>query len=170
MKIKNDKQLNAKEQELLRKTAQSKIAKEAVKLALDIAEYKIHLANLKQTDVVEPEVKEELSFADQVMRDRLMNTNNILLVKGKEYVRGSDRHHNFRRAGEMERTNMPRALHGMLQKHIVNYYDMLDDIDKGIVHSDAMINERFGDIVTYFVLQESCIKQHNREKQNTCNK
>lgn len=100
-----------------------------------------------------------LSKEDAVIADRIEKTKHLLLVKGKEYVRNNDRLHNFRRAAEMQRSNMPRVLHGMVQKHIVSYYDMLDDIDQGKKVSKETIEEKLGDIIVYMHLQEVAIKE-----------
>lgn len=102
-------------------------------------------------------------FVTKVIQERMDLINKLLLIKGEEYVRGGDRLHNFRRGAEMERVNMPRALHGYLQKHLVSYLDMLDDLDKGKYVSHAVIDEKLGDILVYFFLQEATIKQHLAE-------
>lgn len=90
---------------------------------------------------------------------RLLKTQELLVIKGHEYVRNNDRFHNFNRTAAMNRETPTRALHGMLSKHIVSYLDMLDDIDKGIMPSDNTVNEKLGDILVYFHLQEALIKQ-----------
>lgn len=100
---------------------------------------------------------------ERIISERIEKTKHLLLVKGKEYVRGNDRLHNFRRASEMERRSMPRVLHGMLQKHLVSYLDMLDDIDAGKEVKEEVVNEKLGDIIVYFLLQEANIKQWNKK-------
>jgi len=104
--------------------------------------------------------EEPIPFVTKIIKERMDLINKLLLIKGEEYVRGGDRLHNFRRGAEMERVTMPRALHGYLQKHLVSYLDMLDDLDKGKYVSHSVINEKIGDILVYFFLQEATIKQH----------
>lgn len=113
--------------------------------------------------------KPQLSFEDTIINQRIEATRFLLIQKGAEYVRNNDRCHNFRRAAEIERTTMPRALHGMLQKHIVSYMDMLDDIDKGKLPADDLISEKLGDIIVYFHLQEAVIRKHKQETLNKQN-
>lgn len=36
---------------------------------------------------------------------------------------------------------------------------MLDDIDKGKLPSEDLVNEKFGDIINYFILQEAQFKK-----------
>lgn len=104
-----------------------------------------------------------MDAVERTISERIEKTKELLLVKGKEYVRGNDRLHNFRRASEMERKSMPRVLHGMLQKHLVSYLDMLDDIDAGKEVKEEVVNEKLGDIIVYFLLQEANIKQWNKK-------
>ena len=103
---------------------------------------------------------------DKVIRARLEKTQQLLLIKGKEYVRNNDRFHNFHRTAEMNRTTPTKALHGMLSKHITSYLDMLDDISNGIMPSEAIVDEKLGDILVYFHLQEALIKQTIKNKKN----
>jgi len=112
----------------------------------------------------QPIKKQPLSIVETIINNRLDKTKELLLIKGKEYVRNEDRLHHFRRASEMERKSMPRVLHGMLQKHLVSYYDMLDDVDNGKMPSESMVNEKIEDIVVYFLLQEAVIKETINKK------
>jgi len=99
--------------------------------------------------------KEPLSDFDKIVNDRLNKTRELLLVKGKEYVRGDDRFHNFVRAAEMNRTTPTRALHGMLTKHLVSILDITDSFDIKNYPSKELISEKIGDIITYLCLQEA---------------
>jgi hypothetical protein len=95
---------------------------------------------------------------DEIINARLEKTKQLLLVKGKEYIRGDDRFHNFNRTAAMNRETPTRSLHGMHSKHIVSILDMLDDIDKGLLPTESMVTEKFGDAIVYFLLQEAQIK------------
>lgn len=105
------------------------------------------------------EVKTPQFNFDKVVKARLDRCQELLLIKGKEYVRGDDRFHNFTRGSEMNRETPTRSLHGMLTKHLTSYLDILDDIDKGNMPSEALVEEKFGDIIVYFLLQEAQIKK-----------
>lgn len=123
-----------------------------------VKEY-VHLLDVEWAESQEKAEVITLSKEEQIIRDRIDKTIELMLVKGKEYQRNGDKLHNFRRAAEMQRSNMPRVLHGMVQKHLVSYYDMLDDIDLGKKISDDYIDQKIGDIVVYFLLQEVAIKE-----------
>lgn len=105
-----------------------------------------------------------ISPFEQAIQYRLTKTNELLLEKGREYVRGEDRFHNFVRAAEMNRETPTRALHGMLTKHLISMLDILDDIDKGILPTKEKVEEKFGDIVVYVMLQEALIKDKYLKK------
>lgn len=77
-----------------------------------------------------------------------------LTVKGKEYVRNDNPFHNFEKASSMKGITPYEALDGMLTKHMVSYYDMLNDIEQGKIPTKAYVDEKLGDIITYFILQK----------------
>lgn len=156
MQIKNDKQLKKAEQEL-EKLSKLSAVKKAGRLTSEIKEY---FKSQNKAQVTAPVVTED----QKIIQERMNRINHLLIVKGVEYVRGGDRLHSFRRGAEVLRTNMPRALNGYLLKHLVSYLDMLDDIDKGKLPSDSVIEEKLGDILVYFFLQEVTIKQHIKEE------
>jgi hypothetical protein len=96
-------------------------------------------------------------FFQKVLTDRIRKINEVLNVKSKEYSREGDRLHNFNRGGDM--TGKPRevVLHSFLLKHLISYFDIVDDIERGIYPTPQLIDEKLGDICTYIILQESAI-------------
>jgi len=122
-------------------------------------EVKKYLKLMAERFVEASENKPRLTKEESIIESRLADIRHTMIVKGKEYQRNGDKLHNFRRAAEMQRSNMPRVLHGMLQKHLVSYYDMLDDIDLGKKIKDEYISEKLGDILIYILLQEVAIKE-----------
>lgn len=88
--------------------------------------------------------------------DRLKET---LLIKGAEYSRNNDRLHNFNVGAKITNESRERVLDGMLLKHYISYRDMLDDLDKGVLPSKKYVEEKFGDILIYFMLQEISFKE-----------
>ena len=93
----------------------------------------------------------ELEF-ETLVQKRIDRIKELIDDKGVEYARDHDRLHNFREAGLINKTSMPKALHGMLTKHLVSYLDWIKVPRVGL--SRQQIQERFGDIIIYFVLQE----------------
>lgn len=95
---------------------------------------------------------------DAIVEARCAKIKAILTVKAKEYVRGENRLHNFKRGAEISGISRERVLHGFMLKHFISYLDMLDDIDKGVMIPDDYIDEKIGDIINYFILLEASLK------------
>lgn len=91
----------------------------------------------------------------RVIETTLKSLSDVLLVKGAEYIRNDDPIHNFNTASQITGSHPARALDGFLMKHYVSYRDLLNDLEKGVDISPAMIEEKFNDILVYFLLQKS---------------
>lgn len=95
---------------------------------------------------------------DKIVDERLAKIKQVLLVKAKEYRRNDNALHNFEIGAKIINDSPTRVLDGFLLKHLVSYRDMLNDIDDGKLPTEEYINEKFGDIINYFILQEAQIK------------
>lgn len=84
----------------------------------------------------------------------IIKLRHTLIVKGKEYSRNDDPFHNFKRGSKITGKSEIEVLDGMLLKHLISYHDMIDDIKKGKVPSKEYVDEKLGDIITYFTLQK----------------
>lgn len=96
---------------------------------------------------------------EKVLSRRLDRIKETLGIKAKEYVRNNDRLHNFNVGADITNTGRHRVLDGFLMKHYISYRDMLDDIDNGKLPTPAYIDEKIGDIINYFILQEASMLQ-----------
>jgi hypothetical protein len=85
----------------------------------------------------------------------------VMVKKGDEYSKPENKLHNFDNSSRIAGITRERALDGMLLKHYTSYRDMLDQIDAGVIPTDAMIDEKIGDIINYFILFEACVKHRN---------
>ncbi len=83
--------------------------------------------------------------------------------KHKEYSRGGDKLHNFKRAGQLLICSPERALIGMFIKHFVSLLDIVDDLDKGELPKPEILGEKIGDGINYFPLLEALIIERIRE-------
>lgn len=81
----------------------------------------------------------------------------LLLVKGKEYRRNNNPYHNFEVAARKKGITPERALDGFLLKHLVSYDDMLNDIEQGVLPKIEVVEEKFSDILVYFMIQKAQI-------------
>jgi len=89
-----------------------------------------------------------------VCNKRLDKIKSVLQAKGKEYVSGSDRYHNFNVAARVLGTSREEALLGMAVKH---YVSILDIIEQPGRFSDEMIDEKIGDMINYLILLEGML-------------
>ena len=88
--------------------------------------------------------------------DRRLNlTREVLESKSKEYSTDSDKLHNFKQTAITEQITPADAAHWFLTKHMTSYRDMLKGAREGKKYSQKMIDEKFGDIINYFILQEA---------------
>lgn len=96
---------------------------------------------------------------DQIVTDRCDKIKQTLSIKAKEYVRGDDRLHNFNRGAAIAGISREKVLKGFLLKHEISLLDILDDVDKGYLPSEELINEKIGDIINYYILLEVSIRE-----------
>lgn len=96
---------------------------------------------------------------EQIVADRLKAITATLVIKAKEYARGDDRLHNFKRGAQMSNQTPERVLQGFLLKHQISLMDILDDIEKGNFPNPSVIDEKIGDIINYMILLEAALKE-----------
>lgn len=94
---------------------------------------------------------------DNEVQSTLQKINQLLLVKGKEYRRNNDPFHNFIKGSQMTGEIPEKVLQGFLLKHLVSYQDMLNDIDEGVLPKVETVEEKFNDILVYFLIQKTMI-------------
>jgi hypothetical protein len=100
---------------------------------------------------------------DEILEDRISKIRKVLSKKAGEYSSGDDRLHNFKRAAALNCETPEKALAGMLTKHIVSIYDMIDDLDSMSCPDYAVWDEKLGDAINYCILLEALISEriHN---------
>lgn len=103
---------------------------------------------------------------DKIVENRCISIKQVLASKAKEYAKG-DRLWNFKRAARVSEISPELALKGMLMKHLVSVFDMVDEAGQGIFHPDAFIDEKLGDLVNYCILLEALLKEHNESRKDT---
>ena len=48
-------------------------------------------------------------------------------------------------------------------KHYVSFLDILNDIEKGILPKEDVVDEKIGDLINYLILAEASIKDKIKE-------
>lgn len=94
---------------------------------------------------------------NEILNRRLKSISLVLGEKAKEYAIG-DRLYNFKRAAEILRTTPEKALLGMMAKHLVSVFDL---IEGNLRPSIGMIDEKIGDAINYLILLEAILKENN---------
>ena len=96
-------------------------------------------------------------FSDCIER-RIRNIREVLLIKAKEYATEDNRFHNFDVAARILDCTPERTLQGMMLKHLVSIFDLVEwaDIDSNLLTKE-IIDEKIGDTINYLLLLEGLL-------------
>ena len=100
---------------------------------------------------------EEKDF-QRVLTQRLQKIEQTLGQKAKEYAVKGDKLHNFNVGARITGQIREKVLWGFALKHYISFMDILDDMELGKLPSEAMVDEKIGDLINYLVLVEASIK------------
>ena len=95
---------------------------------------------------------------NEVIADRIQKCLDTLCVKSNEYAT-DDRLHNFKVAGEIQNCTPIKALGGMMCKHTVSVYDLINDFESGKNVPVELWNEKIGDSINYLLLLTALIEE-----------
>jgi hypothetical protein len=94
---------------------------------------------------------------DAIVLDQLNSIKKVLASKNKEYGIG-DRLHNFKVAARIANSTPERALHGMMMKHLVSVFDMVDACENDCIKlTMPLIEEKCTDLVNYVILLKALL-------------
>lgn len=102
----------------------------------------------------------------KVVNNRLDNIVSTLRSKGKEYSTVDNKLHNFDVGSKILGQSRERVLNGFMLKHYISYLDIIDNIDKGILPSEELLNEKCTDLINYFILFEASVIDKINNKKN----
>lgn len=85
----------------------------------------------------------------------------VLRAKSKEYAT-ADKLHNFKVAAGIQNTTPVRALGGMMAKHTVSVYDLINKHDRGETISLDVWQEKITDSVNYLYLLWALIHEEGK--------
>jgi len=103
--------------------------------------------------------KREQEF-ESVIAKTLQEIQDLFLVKGKEYRRANNPYHNFERGAEMTNFTREEILQGFLRKHLISVEDMRNDSCVGLHQSVEKINEKYNDILVYFIIEKAMMLEN----------
>jgi hypothetical protein len=92
----------------------------------------------------------------KVTAERIQTCLDVLCTKADEYAT-TDRLHNFKVAGELQNCTPIKALGGMMSKHTVSIYDLINDYESGKEIPISLWNEKIGDSINYLLLLNALI-------------
>ena len=95
---------------------------------------------------------------EEVINNRIETCKSVLCSKAEEYAT-DDRLHNFKVAGELQKCTAVKALGGMMAKHTVSVYDLIDDYEQGKEISPKMWAEKIGDSINYLLLLTALLEE-----------
>jgi hypothetical protein len=88
---------------------------------------------------------------EQIVENRIAHLRSTLLGKREEYATDNDVLINFKNAARLKGETPAQALYGMLAKHIISWEDF---VHCRKTPTKALLNEKIGDILAYFILSE----------------
>ena len=94
---------------------------------------------------------------ENIINKRIETCKSVLCSKVEEYAT-DDRLHNFKIAGELQKCTAVKALGGMMAKHTVSVYDLIDDYEQGKAISKEMWAEKIGDSINYLLLLTALVR------------
>ena len=95
---------------------------------------------------------------ENIINNRIETCKSGLCSKAEEYAT-DDRLHNFKVAGELQKCTPVKALGGMMAKHTVSVYDLIDDYEQGKTISQEMWAEKIGDSINYLLLLTALLEE-----------
>lgn len=97
---------------------------------------------------------------DKIITQQVDKAYDLLSEKGEEYAT-EDRLHNFRVAAKLQGTTMRHALSGMMAKHTISVYDMIQD---PISYHDAdKWDEKITDHINYLLILQAVLHEERAE-------
>lgn len=98
----------------------------------------------------------------ELVNEQLESCKNLLVAKGREYSTEVDKLHNFKVSAELQGTTQRKALGGMMSKHTVSIYDMIQSVND---FPAAVWNEKITDHINYLLLLQAVVTEDRNLKQ-----
>lgn len=104
---------------------------------------------------------------ENVVNATLDKCKETLVIKAKEYRRNNNPFHNFERGAELSGFDDVQVLKGFLLKHEVSINDIINDYSvDGILPTEAMLDEKIGDILNYYLILKAMFIQKIEERKS----
>jgi hypothetical protein len=98
-----------------------------------------------------------IKFEDCI-ENRIHNIQKVLSARAEEYATEDNRFHNFDVAARILNITPEQALQGMMLKHIVSTFDLIERTDGNTdMLTKEIIDEKIGDTINYLILLEGLL-------------
>lgn len=95
---------------------------------------------------------------NSIIHNQISRCEETLCKKAEEYAT-EDRLHNFKQAAALQNCRPTTALAGMMCKHTVSVYDMLNGLEKGKTYPTELWDEKIGDSINYLLLLSAMVRE-----------
>jgi hypothetical protein len=113
--------------------------------------------------------KREEQF-EATIANTLHELQELLLIKGKEYRRNDNPYHNFEEGATLTGRSREEVLQGFLLKHLISVNDMRNDSKRGLHANKEKINEKYNDILIYFMLEKAMLLENAKQNNESLDK
>ena len=96
-----------------------------------------------------------------IIENQIERSMDVLIEKNNEYGANNDRLHNFRVAAELQNCTMEQALAGMMCKHTISIYDMIQGLsdDEKRKYPLELWEEKITDNINYLLLLKAVVEE-----------
>ena len=102
---------------------------------------------------------------NEVTKTRVEKCLDVMCRKSEEYASDTDKLHNFKVAGNLQGCSQIKALGGMMCKHTVSVYDLINDYESGKNIPIELWDEKIGDSINYLLLLNAMVIEEQLDKQ-----
>lgn len=96
---------------------------------------------------------------NECIKNRFETCEKLLCRKADEYAT-DDRLHNFKVAAEIQNCTPITALAGMMAKHTVSIYDLIQRYENGFIVPAELWNEKINDSINYLLLLSAMLVEY----------
>ena len=101
---------------------------------------------------------------DEIINNAIHRIRTSLKAKNDEYVRSGDRLGNFKRSARILEQSPEQVLLEHFTKHYESMMSIVEDVERGVLPSHEMLNEKIKDLVNYPILFEALILERIEQK------
>ena len=92
-----------------------------------------------------------------IVNSTLEECKNTLTVKAVEYQRNNNPFHNFDKGVKITNKSREDVIWGFALKHFISIQDIKDDLKNGIIPSEELLDEKYGDLINYLLFEKASI-------------